>query len=123
MDVFRNILWAGAGSFVGGALRYWISYLIKYSGGFPWATFIVNLTGCLVIGLLWGLFGKMPNVPQGLVLFSSVGLCGGFTTFSTFSKESLMLLQSGNYWLLTAYITGSLLLGVALVAAGYYVAK
>ena len=123
MDFLKNILWAGAGSFVGGSLRYMISCLIKYNGGFPWATFAVNLTGCLVIGLLWGWFCRTPNVSQQFVLFLSVGLCGGFTTFSTFSKESVMMLQTGNYLLLTLYVLGSVLLGIALVAAGYYLAK
>ena len=56
--MLRNILWVGAGSFVGGAMRYAVSLLMKYSGGFPWATFTVNLLGCMATGLLWGLFGE-----------------------------------------------------------------
>ncbi len=105
--MWRNILLVGAGSFVGGVLRYIVSLLIKYSGGFPWATFTVNLLGCLAIGLLWGLFSRYSNVSQQLVLFLSVGFCGGFTTFSTFSKESLQLIQSGNWMCLALYVAGS----------------
>ena len=122
-NMWKEILYVGAGSFVGGALRYVVSLILKYDGGFPWATFVVNLLGCLLIGLLWGLFCRVPNVSQNLVLFLSVGLCGGFTTFSTFSKESVMLMQSGNWLMLALYILGSILLGVGLVAAGYFLTK
>ncbi len=120
VHMWKNIFMVGAGSFVGGVLRYLISLSFKYSGGFPWATFCVNVLGCLFIGLLWGVFSRIPNVSPFLVLFLSVGFCGGFTTFSTFSKESLTLAQSGNYLLLTIYIIGSVLLGIAASAAGYY---
>lgn len=123
MTILKNILLVGTGSFVGGALRYLVSLWLKYTGGFPWATFLVNLIGCLLIGLLWGLFSRCANASQQLVLFLSVGLCGGFTTFSTFSKESLQLIQSGNWWYLAFYVTGSILLGILLVAAGVHIAK
>ena len=121
--MWRNILLVGAGSFVGGALRYMVSLLMKYSGGFPWATFTVNLLGCLAIGLLWGLFSRYSNVSQQLVLFLSVGFCGGFTTFSTFSRESLQLIQSGNWMCLALYVVGSVVLGILLVAVGYQIVK
>ena len=123
MTILKNILLVGTGSFVGGALRYLVSLWLKYTGGVPWATFLVNLIGCLLIGLLWGLFSRCANASQQLVLFLSVGLCGGFTTFSTFSKESLQLIQSGNWWYLAFYVTGSILLGILLVAAGVHIAK
>ena len=100
-----------------------VSLLMKYSGGFPWATFAVNLLGCLIIGLLWGIFSRFSNTSQHLVLFLTVGFCGGFTTFSTFSKESIMLLQSGHYFMLALYVLGSVLIGLGLVAAGYFLTK
>ena len=121
--MWREIFLVGAGSFVGGALRYTVSLPLKSSGGFPWATFAVNLLGCLAIGLLWGLFSRYSNVSQQLVLFLSVGFCGGFTTFSTFSKESLQLIQSGNWTCLALYVAGSVVLGILLVAAGYQISK
>ena len=64
MSIIKNILLVGAGSFVGGALRYLVSLGLKYTGGFPWATFLVNLVGCLLIGLLWGLFSRFANASQ-----------------------------------------------------------
>ena len=121
--MWKNILLVGAGSFVGGALRYMVSLWLKYSGGFPWATFAVNMLGCFLIGLLWGLFCRYSNVSQQLLLLLSVGFCGGFTTFSTFSKESLQLIQSGNWMYLALYLLGSIVLGFLLVAIGYQIAK
>ena len=121
--MWRNALFVGAGSFLGGALRYLVSQGLKYTGGFPWATFIVNLLGCLIIGLLWGVFSRFSNASQHLVLFLTVGFCGGFTIFSTFSKESVMLLQSGHYFMLALYVLGSVLIGVGLAAAGYFLTK
>lgn len=121
--MLKNILIVGAGSFFGGALRYIVSLLVKYTGGFPWATFTVNLLGCLLIGVLWGIFSRCANASQQFVLFLSVGFCGGFTTFSTFSKESLQLIQFGNWLYFSLYVAGSILLGLLLVAVGYQIAK
>ena len=123
MIMLKNILLVGAGSFFGGVLRYIVSLLVKYTGGFPWATFTVNLLGCLLIGVLWGIFSRCANASQQLVLFLSVGFCGGFTTFSTFSKESLQLIQSGNWLYFSLYVAGSILLSLLLVAVGYQIAK
>ncbi len=62
---------------------------------FPIGTFIVNIIGCFIVGLLIGLFGKQINTQPELKLLLIVGLCGGFTTFSTFSAETISLFQSG----------------------------
>ena len=123
-DTIRNIIIAGAGSFVGGALRYAISLVMKGVGrGFPWATLSVNLAGCLLIGLFWGLFSRSSSADSSWALFLTVGVCGGFTTFSTFSKEALILLQGGNIWGFTAYVALSIVVGIALVALGYCLAR
>ena len=115
---------AGCGSFIGGAARYLISVAMKtMSKGFPWGTLAVNLVGCLVIGLLWGFFSKNSSESSSWALFMIVGICGGFTTFSTFSKEALMMLQAGNFISLLAYVTISVITGIALVAAGYYLVR
>ena len=123
-DIIRNTLFIGCGSFIGGAARYLISVAMKtMSKGFPWGTLVVNLVGCLVIGLLWGFFSKNSNESSSWALFMTVGICGGFTTFSTFSKEAIIMLQSGNIVGLISYIGVSVIAGVALVAAGYYLAR
>lgn len=120
-DTIRNIIAVGAGSFIGGIARYLVSLAMKgISKGFPWATILVNLLGCLIIGLLWGFLSRNASESTSWGLFLTVGLCGGFTTFSTFSKEALTMLQTGQIWGFASYITLSILAGIALVAIGYY---
>ena len=124
MEIIKNILAVGAGSFIGGAARYIVSLAMKGIGkGFPWATLAVNLVGCLMIGLLWGLLSRNAAENTSWGLFLTVGLCGGFTTFSTFSKEALAMLQTGQMWGFASYIAISVLAGIALVALGYYIAR
>ena len=123
-DMIKNILVVGAGSFLGGAGRYLISLAMKGVGkGFPWATLAVNLTGCLLIGLLSGLFIKNGTEGGNWALFLTVGFCGGFTTFSTFSKEALTMLQAGNVWGFAGYVAISVVAGIALVALGYFLVR
>ena len=121
MELLKTILAVGAGSFLGGAGRYLVSLVMKgVSKGFPWATLTVNLVGCFLIGLLWGVFSKNGTEGSNLALFLTVGFCGGFTTFSTFSKEALVTLQIGNLWGFVCYIAVSVVVGFALVALGYF---
>ena len=121
MELLKTILAVGAGSFLGGAGRYLVSLAMKGVGkGFPWATLTVNLVGCFLIGLLWGVFSKNGTEGSNWALFLTVGVCGGFTTFSTFSKEALVMLQGGNVWGFAGYIGISVILGIALVALGYF---
>lgn len=123
-ETLKAILAVGSGSFVGGALRYLISLAMKgVSKGFPWATLVVNIAGCLLIGLLWGWLSRTSQMESNLALFLTVGLCGGFTTFSTFSKEALTLLQGGNVWGFAGYVIASVVVGILFVALGYMVAK
>ncbi len=124
MEFLKNLLAVGAGSFLGGAARYLLSLAMKGIGkGFPWATLAINLAGCFLIGLLWGIFSKNASDGSGWALFLMVGLCGGFTTFSTFSKEALMMLQGGNIWGAVGYVAISVLAGIALVALGFCLTK
>ena len=123
-DTIRNIIAVGAGSFIGGIARYIVSLAMKgISKGFPWATVLVNLSGCLIIGLLWGFLSRNASESTSWGLFLTVGLCGGFTTFSTFSKEALTMLQTGQIWGFASYIALSIPAGIALVALGYYIAR
>ena len=123
-DTIRNIIAVGAGSFIGGIARYIVSLAMKgISKGFPWATLLVNLLGCLTIGLLWGFLSRNASESTSWGLFLTVGLCGGFTTFSTFSKEALTMLQTGQIWGFASYIAISILAGIALVALGYYIGR
>ena len=124
MELIKTILAVGAGSFLGGAGRYLVSLAMKgVSKGFPWATLLVNLVGCFLLGLLWGVFSKNAAEGSNWALFLTVGLCGGFTTFSTFSKEALVMLQSGNIGGFAGYVAISVIVGICLVALGYFLMK
>ena len=106
-DIIKNTLFIGCGSFIGGAARYLISVAMKtMSKGFPWGTLVVNLVGCLAIGLLCGFFSKNSSESSSWALFMTVCICGGFTTFSTFSKEALVDRWSsiGSSWILSDQI-------------------
>ena len=109
------------GGGVGSVLRYAIGLCIG-AATFPWATLAVNVGGSLAIGLFGGWCERF-GWPEAVRLALIAGLCGGFTTFSTFSKESLALAQSGRWGALAAYALGSVALGIAAVAAGLWLAR
>jgi len=117
MNFFLVFIGGGFGS----ALRYAVGLCIG-AAGFPWATLAVNVGGSLAIGLFGG-WGERFGWPEAARLALTVGLCGGFTTFSTFSKESLALVQSGRWCAFVAYAIGSIAFGLAAVALGYLIAK
>ena len=118
--MMRDIVLVGIGSGIGGICRYLISLAMSHGcNGFPWGTITVNVAGCLMIGILWGATNRIQNISPALLLFLMVGFCGGFTTFSTFSKEGLALLQANNNMLFVLYTIGSVVLGIIAVALGY----
>ena len=118
--MIRDIVIVGIGSGIGGICRYLISLMMGYaSNGFPWGTFAVNIAGCLLIGILWGVTSRLQCYSPAFTLFLMVGFCGGFTTFSTFSKEGLTMLQANTYILFSLYAIGSVVLGIMAVALGY----
>ena len=123
--MLKSILIVGAGSFLGGSLRFLISTLIKgaCTSSFPWATLTVNLIGCLLIGVIYGLFTRHSNVQHAMCLLLTTGFCGGFTTFSTFASEGVQMLQGGNLGVFATYAFLSLGLGILLVMLGYIVVK
>ena len=118
-----NILAVGFGGALGAVCRYLLGQVIpKLGSGFPLATFAVNLLGCFAIGLVVGIAGRNTDIDPRLVLFLQTGICGGFTTFSTFSLESLTLIEEGQITIGILYIVLSVLLGLfALLAARNFV--
>lgn len=113
--MFENFLAAGLGGAIGAMLRYGICVLCLYiHWSSYWATFIVNVIGSLVLGML------VSNCNQGsMYLLATVGICGGFTTFSTFSVQSLSLIQEGRWGMAALYISGTLIVCIFCAWLGY----
>ena len=116
--MMKSLFIVGVGSFFGGALRYWLSTVVKSccGQGFPWGTLTVNLLGCLTFGVLFALFQRNGAVSSSWCLLLTTGVCGGFTTFSTFANESVQMLQGGNVVGFAGYIAASVIFGLALMA-------
>lgn len=124
--MLKTILIVGAGSFTGGILRYLLSKLIQQFSviySFPISTFTVNIIGCFAIGLFYGLFERNSLMNSDLRLFLTVGLCGGFTTFSTFINENYLLVRDGNFFYFMLYISLSILIGLIMLYLGYLLIK
>lgn len=121
--MIKELIYIGAGGFIGSVLRYLVSLAFSSQNSFPWGTFTVNIVGCVLIGLICGFANRVPNLSQNINLFLTVGLCGGFTTFSTFSKEALALLQAGNIIAFCLYAVWSVTIGILAVALGFWLAK
>jgi fluoride exporter len=119
--MFKNVLIIGAGGFIGSVARYFVSRLnltVSFLA-IPVGTLIVNVLGSFIIGVLTGMAGKSDLLTNEWRLFLMVGICGGFTTFSTFTSENLMLLHNGQIGSLFLYTSLSLILGFAAVYLGY----
>ena len=120
--MLKSLLIVGTGSFIGGAMRYLLSTYMKNicSQGFPWGTLAVNLLGCFLFGIFFAIFSKNSSTYSTLYLLLTTGICGGFTTFSTFANESVQMLQGGNVVGFAGYIAASVIFGLALMALGYW---
>ncbi len=109
----------GAGGFIGSVFRYLIGLIpVKESWNFPVKTFCINIAGAFVIGMIAALTARNDSFPPRMTLFLKVGVCGGFTTFSSFALETGDLLQSGNAKTALLYAVLSMAAGVAAVFAG-----
>ena len=116
----KPLLIIGIGGALGSICRYLVQvYVGKYTTlGFPFGTLVVNLTGCFLIGILFGLSNKYAWMTLDWRLFLITGICGGYTTFSSFSVESMMLFRQGNYTYFFLYILGSVTVGLLATIAG-----
>ncbi len=112
------------GGAIGTVLRYIVSGLdYKHSSElFPLSTLVINLTGSLIIGFLWGIFEKAV-IPPNIRLFLFIGILGGFTTFSTFCLESFNLLRDGEIKVAFLNIVLSNFFGIVFVFVGFFIAK
>ena len=111
--MIKNILLIFFGGGLGSVCRYLISeiiYLKKFD--FPYPTFITNLLGCFLIGLALGWSIKNSELNSSLLIFFTVGFCGGFTTFSSFSQESLTLISNNQLFYFFSYLLLSITIGI-----------
>ncbi|HWQ58446.1 MAG TPA: fluoride efflux transporter CrcB [Clostridia bacterium] len=107
-------LYVGLGGFVGAVCRYLVGLIpIKIESGFPLQTFAINVVGAFAVGVVAGLASRQGGLSHNAVLFLKVGVCGGFTTFSAFSLETVTLIRNGAYGVALAYALLSVILGVA----------
>jgi len=120
--MLKNFLLVGLGGMIGSMLRYMFSIVIKPSS-FPFSTLLVNIIGCLLIGLIIGFGSKNGSLNEPWKLFFATGICGGFTTFSAFSVECVYLLEQQRYTAMLAYIAISIVVGLAATFAGIQLAK
>ena len=108
---------------VGGAFGSVMRYLVGIASGrlfgtnFPWGTLIINVTGSFLIGAFVGLFATKWDLPQAARIFLTVGICGGYTTFSTFSLDAWVLIERGQSIASYAYMLASVVLSVAALIA------
>lgn len=116
-------VFVGGGS--GALLRYWLAGAIgRIAGGpFPWPVFVINITGSFAMGVLVELMAIRFSVAPETRAFLTVGVLGGYTTFSSFSLDAALLIQRGEMVLAAAYIAGSALLSVAGLFAGLWVVR
>lgn len=111
-----SIISVGAGGFIGAVLRYLIGLIpVNETMVFPIKTFIINVIGCVMIGLIVLSAQKNINMSPQMILFLKVGICGGFTTFSTFALETSDLIEAGHIWVALLYVMLSVLVGIGVV--------
>ena len=123
--MFKTLLICGTGGFIGTVIRFLISRYFQENSLslFPWGTFSVNIIGSLLIGIIYGISERGNILSPEILLFLTVGICGGFTTFSTLSNDSYILMQGKEWLKLSLYTSLSFFLGLVAVYIGRLLVK
>lgn len=115
-----NTLLVFLGAGLGGVARHGINLAAVRAGAtFPWGTLFINVSGSLLMGLVTGWLAARGGLP-GAKLFVATGILGGYTTFSTFSLEAILLLERGDWAAFAGYVLGSVLLGLGALFLGLF---
>jgi CrcB protein len=114
-----------AGGALGALARYGLDRLVQRHSVsvFPWSTFAINVSGCLVVGLVIGALVDRHHAPQWIRAALVVGFCGAYTTFSTFAQETLDLTEANDYFLALVNVTASVIVGLAAVLLGNHLGR
>lgn len=126
VNYMNRVVWlVGIGSFLGGISRYYSQQIVArfFPSPFPYATFAVNVSGCFLIGVIYGLSARGNVLSPEWRLFLATGFCGGFTTFSTFSYESVNLIHDREFVYLSLYVALSVIVGIAATYMGALIFK
>ncbi|MEI8279169.1 MAG: fluoride efflux transporter CrcB [Bacteroidota bacterium] len=123
--MLRAFLMVGIGGFAGSVSRYGVSYLINKSVDhpFPFATFIINIVGCFIIGLLFGLGQRNQWLESQGWLLLATGFCGGFTTFSAFALENVKLIREQQSTIGLIYTISSVVIGILVCRMGIWLTR
>lgn len=121
----KILLIIGTGSFFGGISRFITARYIQQTilSAFPYGTFVVNILGCFLIGLFYGISERGSMLNTEWKMFLTVGFCGGFTTFSTFTNENLALLRDGEIFQFALYTGLSVFIGILATYMGNMITK
>lgn len=116
----KMLLYIGIGSFLGGVARYGLTRFVAAGvvTELPFGTFVVNVVGCFLLGLLYQLFSSVFSPSDGMRLLLTVGFCGGFTTFSTFVAEDFAMLSAARFFVAAAYAVVSVVVGLVAMWLG-----
>ena len=119
-----TVLAVGVGGGLGALARYYIAGAIQSAvTTFPWGIFVVNISGGLMMGLIVEASALKLNLSPELRAFLTVGILGGYTTFSTFSLDSALMLQKGQYIAAAGYMIGSVVLSILALFAGLWIVR
>lgn len=123
--MLKSILIVGFGGFVGTVARFLTSRYFQenVNSVFPWSTLVINIAGSLLIGVIYGISEKGDFLSPDVRLFLTVGICGGFTTFSTFSNDAFLLLRQEEWIRFAFYTSMSFFLGLLAVYGGRIIIK
>ncbi len=124
-QIINTSLIIGFGGFIGTIFRFLISSLIEksFATSFPIGTLLVNLIGCFLIGLVSGYFTQKMGDQTQLFFFLTIGILGGFTTFSAIAIDSQLFIENGEFLKMLFYITAQIIVGITLCLIGYNLIK